>query len=139
MPKKSKSLCQIGLYSAKIMDHYNRPRNVGSFGRNAKDVYTGLVGKTSCGDVIKLELKITKNGVIKNSKFKAFGCASSIAASSLVTEWLKNKTVDEALQIKNAEVAEYLSLTPIKIHCSVLIEEAIHAAINAFKNKQEKR
>lgn len=135
MPKKTKKLCQTALYSEKIMDHYNNPSNVGYFGRNAKDVYISLVGKTSGGDVIKLELKITKNGVIKNAKFKAFGCASSIAASSLVTEWLKNKSVDEALCIKNTDVAEYLSLTPIKVHCSVLIEEVINAAINAFKTE----
>jgi len=119
-------------YSDEVVDHYNNPRNVGSFEKDAKDVGTGIVGAPECGDVMKLQLKID-NGVIVDAKFKTFGCGSAIASSSLATEWVKGKTLDEAMTIKNTEIVETLHLPPVKIHCSVLAEDAIKAAIDDYK------
>ena len=124
-------------YSEKLLDHYNNPRNVGSMDKTASDVGTGLVGSPECGDVMKLQLRIV-NGVIEDAKFKTFGCGSAIASSSLVTEWAKGKTVEEALTIRNMDIVKELSLPPVKIHCSVLAEDAIRAAISDWKKKQEK-
>lgn len=121
-------------YSDEVIDHYNNPRNVGSFEKGAKDVGTGIVGAPECGDVMKLQLKID-NGVIVDAKFKTFGCGSAIASSSLATEWVKGKTVDEAMEIKNTQIVEKLQLPPVKIHCSVLAEDAIKAAIEDYKNR----
>ena len=121
-------------YSDDVEDHYNNPRNVGSFEKDAKDVGTGIVGAPECGDVMKLQLKID-NGVIVDAKFKTFGCGSAIASSSLATEWVKGKTLDEAMTIKNTEIVETLHLPPVKIHCSVLAEDAIKAAIDDYKNR----
>lgn len=125
-------------YSDKVMNHYENPRNVGSMDKNDKDVGTGLVGAPSCGDVMKLQLKINKEGVIEDAKFKTFGCGSAIASSSLITEWVKGKTIEEAQKIKNVEIAEYLSLPPVKIHCSVLAEDAIKSAISDYQKKNLK-
>jgi len=124
-------------YSEKLLDHYNNPRNVGSMDKTASDVGTGMVGAPECGDVMKLQLRIV-NGVIEDAKFKTFGCGSAIASSSLVTEWAKGKTVEEALTIRNMDIVKELSLPPVKIHCSVLAEDAIRAAISDWKKKQEK-
>ena len=124
-------------YSDEVIDHYNNPRNVGSFEKGAKDVGTGIVGAPECGDVMKLQLKID-NGVITDAKFKTFGCGSAIASSSLATEWVKGKTVDEAMEIKNTQIVEKLQLPPVKIHCSVLAEDAIKAAIEDYKNRNGK-
>lgn len=124
-------------YSDKVIDHYNNPRNVGSFDKTALDVGTGLVGAPECGDVMKLQLKINKEGVIEDAKFKTFGCGSAIASSSLATEWVKGKTIDEALTIKNTDIVRELNLPPIKIHCSVLAEDAIKSAIADYNKKQE--
>jgi nitrogen fixation NifU-like protein len=121
-------------YSEKVLDHYNNPRNVGSMDKNLPTVGTGLVGAPECGDVMKLQIKV-ENGVITDAKFKTFGCGSAIASSSLATEWVKGKTVDEALAIKNTEIVRELSLPPVKIHCSVLAEDAIRAAIADWKKK----
>jgi nitrogen fixation protein NifU and related proteins len=127
-------------YSDKVLDHYNNPRNVGSFEKNAENVGTGMVGAPECGDVMKLQIKVNdENGLIEDAKFKTFGCGSAIASSSLATEWLKGKTVDEALQIKNTDIVNELSLPPVKIHCSVLAEDAIKAAIGDYRTKQTKR
>ncbi|MBN4054565.1 Fe-S cluster assembly scaffold IscU [Nitrospira defluvii] len=123
-------------YSDKVIDHYNNPRNVGSFDKKDSDVGTGVVGAPECGDVMKLQLKIS-NGVIEDARFKTFGCGSAIASSSLVTEWVKGKTVDEAFKIKNTEIVSELNLPPVKIHCSVLAEDAIKAAISDYKKKNE--
>jgi nitrogen fixation NifU-like protein len=123
-------------YSEKVVDHYNNPRNVGSFKKDEDDVGTGLVGAPECGDVMKLQIKVDEgSGVIEDAKFKTFGCGSAIASSSLATEWVKGKTLDEALTIKNTEIVKELSLPPVKIHCSVLAEDAIKAAINDWKDK----
>jgi nitrogen fixation NifU-like protein len=122
-------------YSEKVINHYENPRNVGSMDKNSKDVGTGLVGAPSCGDVMKLQLKISKDGVIEDAKFKTFGCGSAIASSSLITEWVKGKTLDEAQKIKNIDIVEHLSLPPVKIHCSVLAEDAIKSAISDYKKK----
>ena len=123
-------------YSEKVVDHYNNPRNVGSFKKDDDDVGTGLVGAPECGDVMKLQIRIDESsGVIEDAKFKTFGCGSAIASSSLATEWVKGKTVDEALAIKNTEIVKELSLPPVKIHCSVLAEDAIKAAISDWKTK----
>src|ERR1051326_1520208 len=123
-------------YSDKVLDHYNNPRNVGSLDKNSPDVGTGMVGAPECGDVMKLQIKVNdESGVIEDAKFKTFGCGSAIASSSLATEWLKGKTVDEGLQIKNTQIVEELSLPPVKIHCSVLAEDAIRAAISDYKTK----
>ena len=125
-------------YSDKVIDHYNNPRNVGSMDKNRDDVGTGLVGAPECGDVMKLQIKVNREtNVIEDAKFKTFGCGSAIASSSLATEWVKGKTVDEALAIKNTEIVKELSLPPVKIHCSVLAEDAIRAAIGDWKKKQE--
>ena len=125
-------------YSNKVIDHYENPRNVGSLPKDDANVGTGLVGAPECGDVMKLQVKINPDtGVIDDAKFKTFGCGSAIASSSLATEWLKGKTVDQALAIKNTEIVEELALPPVKIHCSVLAEDAIKAAIADYKKKQE--
>lgn len=123
-------------YSEQLIDHYENPRNVGSMDKESDDVGTGLVGAPACGDVMKLQIKVNaQTGVIEDAKFKTFGCGSAIASSSLVTEWVKGKTVDEAATIKNTEIAEHLSLPPVKIHCSVLAEDAIKAAVQDYKAK----
>ncbi len=125
-------------YSDKVIDHYNNPRNVGSLDKTSHDVGTGLVGAPECGDVMKLQIKVNREtNVIEEAKFKTFGCGSAIASSSLATEWVKGKTVDEALTIKNMDIVKELSLPPVKIHCSVLAEDAIRAAIGDWKKKQE--
>ena len=125
-------------YSDKVIDHYNKPRNVGSMDKSSADVGTGLVGAPECGDVMKLQIKVNRDtNVIEEAKFKTFGCGSAIASSSLATEWVKGKTVDEALTIKNMDIVKELSLPPVKIHCSVLAEDAIRAAIGDWKKKQE--
>ena len=123
-------------YSDKLIDHYENPRNIGSLDKNSEDVGTGLVGAPACGDVMKLQIKVGADGLIEDAKFKTFGCGSAIASSSLATEWLKGKTVDEALEIKNTDIVNELALPPVKIHCSVLAEDAIKAAINDYKTKQ---
>ena len=123
-------------YSKKLLDHYENPRNVGSLDPQEVNVGTGLVGAPACGDVMKLQIRVTSEGIIEDAKFKTFGCGSAIASSSLVTEWLRGKTLDEATEIKNREIAEYLSLPPVKIHCSVLAEDAIKAAIQDYQTKQ---
>jgi nitrogen fixation NifU-like protein len=125
-------------YSDKVIDHYNNPRNVGSMDKQSSDVGTGLVGAPECGDVMKLQIKVNREtNIIEDAKFKTFGCGSAIASSSLATEWVKGKTVDEALTIKNMDIVKELSLPPVKIHCSVLAEDAIRAAIGDWKKKQE--
>jgi nitrogen fixation NifU-like protein len=123
-------------YSDKVMDHYENPRNVGSFDKADTDVGTGMVGAPACGDVMKLQIKVNDQGVIEDARFKTYGCGSAIASSSLLTEWVKNKTIDEALQIKNTDIAEELALPPVKVHCSVLAEDAIKAAIEDYKSKK---
>ena len=127
-------------YSDKVLDHYNHPRNVGSLDKGDPNVGTGMVGAPECGDVMKLQVKVDEaTGLIAEAKFKTFGCGSAIASSSLATEWLKGKTVDEALAIKNTDIVNELSLPPVKIHCSVLAEDAIKAAITDYKKKQDQR
>ncbi|MDG1479909.1 MAG: Fe-S cluster assembly scaffold IscU [Myxococcota bacterium] len=125
-------------YSDKVIDHYENPQNVGSMDRNAEDVGTGLVGAPACGDVMKLQLKISDDGIIEDAKFKTFGCGSAIASSSLVTTMVKGRSIDEAEQIENSEIARELSLPPVKIHCSVLAEDAIKAAIADYRKKKSK-
>ena len=122
-------------YSDKVLDHYENPRNVGSFDKDDQTVGTGMVGVPACGDVMKLQIKISDDGVIEDAKFKTYGCGSAIASSSLLTEWVKGKTLDEASELKNTDIAEELALPPVKIHCSVLAEDAIRAAIDDFKSK----
>lgn len=124
-------------YSEKVIDHYENPRNVGSFDKNDPSVATGMVGAPACGDVMKLQLKVTDEGVIEDAKFKTYGCGSAIASSSLVTEWVKGKTLEEATQITNTEISEELALPPVKIHCSILAEDAIKAAVEDYKSKNE--
>jgi nitrogen fixation NifU-like protein len=127
-------------YSDKVLDHYNNPRNVGSLDKSSPNVGTGMVGAPECGDVMKLQIQVNDaSGVIEEAKFKTFGCGSAIASSSLATEWLKGKTVDEALQIKNTDIVNELALPPVKIHCSVLAEDAIKAAISDYRKKQSTR
>ncbi|HVM82499.1 MAG TPA: Fe-S cluster assembly scaffold IscU [Candidatus Binatia bacterium] len=126
-------------YSEKLLEHYDNPRNVGAFEKGEGNVGTGLVGAPACGDVMKLQIKVGADGRIADAKFKTFGCGSAIASSSLATEWVKGKTLEEAEQIKNTEIAQHLSLPPVKIHCSVLAEDAIKAAIKDFREKQEGR
>jgi nitrogen fixation NifU-like protein len=126
-------------YSEKLLDHYDNPRNIGSFGKGEADVGTGLVGAPACGDVMKLQIKVGADGRIADAKFKTFGCGSAIASSSLVTEWVKGKTVDEAETIKNTDIAKHLALPPVKIHCSVLAEDAIKAAIADYRAKMVKK
>ena len=123
-------------YSSKLIDHYENPRNVGSLDKESKNVGTGLVGAPACGDVMKLQIRVSEDGIIEDAKFKTFGCGSAIASSSLVTEWVKGRSVDEASEIKNNQIAEYLSLPPVKIHCSMLAEDAIKAAIADYKTKR---
>ncbi len=126
-------------YSDKVLEHYERPRNVGSLDKDDPNVGTGLVGAPACGDVMRLQLKVTDDGVIQDARFKTFGCGSAIASSSLVTEWVKGKTIDDAAKISNKDVARELSLPPVKIHCSVLAEDAIKAAIEDFRKKRAAR
>ena len=123
-------------YSPKLIDHYENPRNIGSLDKNAEDVGTGIVGAPECGDVMKLQIRVNEQGVIEDAKFKTFGCGSAIASSSLATEWVKGKTIDEALEIKNTDIVNELSLPPVKIHCSVLAEDAIRAALKDYREKQ---
>jgi len=124
-------------YSDKVLDHYENPRNVGSFNKDDSNVGTGMVGAPACGDVMKLQIKMGDNGIIEDAKFKTYGCGSAIASSSLVTEWLKGKSLDQASEIKNSAIAEELALPPVKIHCSVLAEDAIKAAVEDLKTKQK--
>ncbi len=123
-------------YSDKVIDHYENPRNVGALDKDASNVGTGMVGAPACGDVMRLQIKVRPDGIIEDAKFKTYGCGSAIASSSLVTEWMKGKTLDEAAQIKNSQIAEELALPPVKIHCSVLAEDAIKAAIADYRGKQ---
>jgi nitrogen fixation NifU-like protein len=123
-------------YSAAVVDHYENPRNVGSFAKDDEDVGTGMVGAPACGDVMKLQIKVDKlTGLITDAKFKTYGCGSAIASSSLVTEWVKGKTLDEAAELRNSQIAEELALPPVKIHCSILAEDAIKAAVNDYKQR----
>ena len=124
-------------YSEKVIDHYENPRNVGSFAKSEEGVGTGMVGAPACGDVMKLQIKVGADGIIEDAKFKTYGCGSAIASSSLVTEWVKGKTLDQAMGIKNTDIAAELALPPVKIHCSVLAEDAIKAAIADYKKKRE--
>jgi len=124
-------------YSDKVLDHYENPRNVGSFDKNDLDIGTGMVGAPACGDVMRLQIKVDDTGVITDAKFKTYGCGSAIASSSLCTEWLKGKTLDQADTIKNADIATELALPPVKIHCSILAEDAIKAAIKDYKTKHD--
>ena len=126
-------------YSEKVIEHYENPRNVGSLSKDDPNVGTGIVGAPACGDVMKLQLKISDEGVIQDAKFKTFGCGSAIASSSLVTEWVKGMTVDQAMELKNTAIVEELNLPPVKIHCSVLAEDAIKAAIDDYKKKHAAR
>ena len=123
-------------YSEKVLDHYENPRNVGSFDKNEQNVGTGMVGAPACGDVMKLQIKVAENGVIEDAVFKTYGCGSAIASSSLLTEWVKGKTLDQAREIKNTAIAEELALPPVKIHCSVLAEDAINAAVDDYMQKR---
>ena len=123
-------------YSEKLLDHYENTRNVGSFEKDEKGVATGMVGAPACGDVMKLQIKVNQDGVIEDAKFKTYGCGSAIASSSLITEWVKGKTIDQALEIKNTQIAEELALPPVKIHCSILAEDAIKAAVADYRKKQ---
>ena len=123
-------------YSDKLMDHYENPRNVGALDKADDSVGTGMVGAPACGDVMKLQIKVNEQGIIEDAKFKTYGCGSAIASSSLVTEWVKGKTVDQALEIKNSHIAEELALPPVKIHCSILAEDAIKAAVADYRKKQ---
>ena len=123
-------------YSEKVLDHYENPRNVGSFDKGDLQVGTGMVGAPACGDVMKLQIKVSENGIIEDAKFKTYGCGSAIASSSLLTEWVKGKSLDEAREIKNTDIAEELALPPVKIHCSVLAEDAIKAAIEDYQGKR---
>lgn len=122
-------------YSTKVIDHYENPRNVGSFGKDEDGVATGMVGAPACGDVMKLQIKVGADGIIQDAKFKTYGCGSAIASSSLITEWVKGKTIEQAGEIKNTQIAEELALPPVKIHCSILAEDAIKAAIADYKAK----
>jgi nitrogen fixation NifU-like protein len=124
-------------YSEKVIDHYENPRNVGSFDKEDPNVGTGMVGAPACGDVMKLQIKVDKKGFIEEAKFKTYGCGSAIASSSLVTEWVKGKSVEEAAKIRNTEIASELSLPPVKIHCSILAEDAIKAAVEDYKKKSD--
>src|SRR5215468_6385263 len=126
-------------YSDKVLDHYENPRNVGSLPRDAEDVGTGMVGAPACGDVMKLQIRVGKDGLIEDARFKTYGCGSAIASSSLVTEWVKGKTLDQAASIKNTAIAEELALPPVKIHCSILAEDAIKAAVADYKAKHAAR
>jgi nitrogen fixation NifU-like protein len=124
-------------YSEKVLDHYENPRNVGSFSKDDPEIGTGMVGAPACGDVMKLQIKVNKEGIITDAKFKTYGCGSAIASSSLATEWLKGRTLDQATAIKNSDIAEELALPPVKIHCSILAEDAIKAAIKDYQSKHD--
>lgn len=124
-------------YSEKVIDHYENPRNVGSFDKNDESVGTGMVGAPACGDVMKLQIKVDENGIIRDARFKTYGCGSAIASSSLVTEWVKGMHINDALNLKNSEIAEELALPPVKIHCSILAEDAIKAAVEDYKKKHD--
>ena len=124
-------------YSDKVVDHYENPRNVGSFGKDEEGIGTGMVGAPACGDVMKLQIKVGEDGIIRDARFKTYGCGSAIASSSLVTEWVKGMHIDDASKLKNSEIAEELALPPVKIHCSILAEDAIKAAIHNYKLKCE--
>ena len=124
-------------YNEKVLDHYENPRNVGSMDKGDEDVGTGMVGAPACGDVMKLQIRVGEDGIISDAKFKTFGCGSAIASSSLVTEWIKGKSIDEALAIRNKEIAEELALPPVKIHCSVLAEDAIKTAVADYRSKRK--
>ena len=123
-------------YSDKVIDHYENPRNVGTFDQDDNDVGTGMVGAPACGDVMRLQIKVNDQGIIEDAKFKTYGCGSAIASSSLITEWVKGKSLDDALAIKNSEIAEELELPPVKIHCSILAEDAVKAAVADYKKKK---
>jgi len=125
-------------YSEKVLDHYENPRNVGMLDKESSNVGTGMVGAPACGDVMRLQIQVNENGVIEDAKFKTYGCGSAIASSSLLTEWVKGKTLEEVQQIKNTDIAEELALPPVKVHCSVLAEDAIRAAVEDFASKQTK-
>ena len=124
-------------YSDKVIDHYENPRNVGTFDKNDESVGTGMVGAPACGDVMRLQIKVNDEGIIEDAKFKTYGCGSAIASSSLITEWVKGKSLDDALAIKNSEIAEELELPPVKIHCSILAEDAVKAAVANYRKKKE--
>lgn len=126
-------------YSDKVIDHYENPRNVGTFDKNDESVGTGMVGAPACGDVMRLQIKVNDEGIIEDAKFKTYGCGSAIASSSLITEWVKGKSLDDALAIKNSEIAEELELPPVKIHCSILAEDAVKAAVVDYRKRQENR
>ena len=126
-------------YSDKVIDHYENPRNVGTFDKNDESVGTGLVGAPACGDVMRLQIKVNDEGIIEDAKFKTYGCGSAIASSSLITEWVKGKSLDDALAIKNSEIAEELELPPVKIHCSILAEDAVKAAVADYRKRQENK
>ena len=126
-------------YSDKVIDHYENPRNVGTFDKNDESVGTGMVGAPACGDVMRLQIKVNDEGIIEDAKFKTYGCGSAIASSSLITEWVKGKSLDDALAIKNSEIAEELELPPVKIHCSILAEDAVKAAVAAYRKRQENK
>lgn len=123
-------------YNEKLIDHYENPRNVGTFGQDDSDVGTGLVGAPACGDVMKLQIRVNKDGIIEDAKFKTFGCGAAIASSSLITEWVRGKSLEEAQTIKNTQIAQHLALPPVKIHCSILAEDAVKAAVADYKSKQ---
>ncbi|WP_105903359.1 Fe-S cluster assembly scaffold IscU [Vibrio gangliei] len=124
-------------YSEKVIDHYENPRNVGSFDKEDPSIGSGMVGAPACGDVMKLQIKVSSEGIIEDAKFKTYGCGSAIASSSLVTEWVKGKSLDEAASIKNSQIAEELALPPVKVHCSILAEDAIKAAVSDYKKKHQ--
>lgn len=126
-------------YSDKVIDHYENPRNVGTFDKNDESVGTGMVGAPACGDVMRLQIKVNDEGIIEDAKFKTYGCGSAIASSSLITEWVKGKSLDDALAIKNSEIAEELELPPVKIHCSILAEDAVKAAVADYRKHQENK
>ena len=126
-------------YSDKVIDHYENPRNVGTFDKNDESVGTGMVGAPACGDVMRLQIKVNDEGIIQDAKFKTYGCGSAIASSSLITEWVKGKSLDDALAIKNSEIAEELELPPVKIHCSILAEDAVKAAVADYRKRQENK
>ena len=125
-------------YSDKVIDHYENPRNVGSFAKDEKGIGTGMVGAPACGDVMKLQIKVDEDGIIRDARFKTYGCGSAIASSSLVTEWVKGMHIDDAVNLKNSQIAEELALPPVKIHCSILAEDAIKAAVNDYRNRHSK-
>ena len=126
-------------YSDTVIDHYENPRNVGTFDKNDESVGTGMVGAPACGDVMRLQIKVNDEGIIEDAKFKTYGCGSAIASSSLITEWVKGKSLDDALAIKNSEIAEELELPPVKIHCSILAEDAVKAAVADYRKRQENK